>query len=106
MVQGQQELERRLKINKDQWKMKRFSEVAPRVNIAKPPTDEMNHTQTSKMLIDNKHYIKQNMKQVLQIETQLKTQSEFEIRNTEFQKQRLARTPKGEIPKYLQVRKV
>jgi hypothetical protein len=58
MVQGQQELERRLKINKDQWKMKRFSEVGPRVNIAKPPTDEMNHTQTSKMLIDNKHYIK------------------------------------------------
>jgi len=44
MVKGQQELERRLKVNKDQWKMKRFSEVAPRVNIAKPPRDEMSQT--------------------------------------------------------------
>ena len=46
------------------------------------------------------------MRQVLQIETQLKTQSEYELKNAEFQKQRLARTPKGEIPKYLQVRKL
>ena len=106
MVKGQAEFERKIKQQQQSWKMKRFAEVPPRVNIAKPPTDTMNMTQTSKMLIESKHYIKQNMRQVLQIETQLKTQTEYDQKNTDFQKQRLTRTPKGEIPKYLQVRKL
>ena len=70
MVKGQAELERKLRQQQQSWKMKRFSGVAPRVNIAKPHNeDTMNLTQTSKMLIDSKHYIKQNVRQVLQIET-------------------------------------
>ena len=90
--------------------MKRFTGVAPRVNIAKPTididTEWMNKTQTSKMLIDSKHYIKHNMRQVTQIETQMKTQTEEELKQKELlQKKISGSTPKGYIPKYLQQRK-
>jgi hypothetical protein len=59
MVKGQAELERKIKQQQQSWKMKRFAEVAPRVNIVKAnAADTKNLTITSKMLIDSKHYIK------------------------------------------------
>ncbi|TNV76911.1 hypothetical protein FGO68_gene12533 [Halteria grandinella] len=94
----------------DQWKMGRFSDIPPRVKVVKPnikeETQKLAQRESQvKQLLDKKHYIKSNLKQVKQIETQIQTSIKAQVETTKQLSAVKAQTPKGAIPKYLQERK-
>ena len=71
----------------DQWKMGRFADVPPRVKVVKPKIKEEQEKLSIrenqvKELLDRKHYIKSNLKQVKQIETQIQTGIKTQLEST------------------------
>lgn len=56
-------------------------------------------------LLERKHYIKQNVKQVKQIEGQVKNEKQEKVQKAAAETQAKAKIPKGAIPKYLVARK-
>lgn len=56
-------------------------------------------------MMESKHFIKHNIKQVCEIESQIKSLNKQHAKEIEIIQKKASKTPKGELPKYLQQRK-